>query len=128
MNKIIILLSFFCFIALIAISCEKEPILEVSQSSFTISDQGSSQTISFSTNKDWSASVSGGTWCTISPASGSSEVKSITVSVTANDTYDDRSATITIKAEELTKVITISQPKNKAILLTKDRYEVGPAG
>lgn len=128
MNKIINLLSVFCLIAVIATSCEKEPILEVSQSSFSFSDQGSSQTISFSTNKDWSASVSGGTWCTISPASGSSEVKSITVSVTANDTYDDRSATITIKAEELTKVITINQPKNKAILLTKDRYEVGPAG
>lgn len=128
MNKLIKLLSIFYFIALVAASCETEPILEVSQSSFTISDQGSSQTISFSTNKDWSASVSGGTWCTISPASGSSDVKSITVTVTANDSYDDRSATITIKAEELTKVITISQPKNKAILLTKDRYEVGTAG
>lgn len=128
MNKIINLLSVFCFIAVIATSCEKEPILEVSQSSFSFSDQGSSQTISFSTNKDWTASVSGGTWCTISPSSGNSDVKSITVSVTANDTYDDRSATITIKAEELTKVITISQPKNKAILLTKDRYEVGTAG
>ena len=128
MNKIVNLLSVFCFIAVVATSCEKEPILEVSQSSFTISDQGSSQTISFSTNKDWSASVSGGSWCTISPASGSSDVKSITVTVTANDTYDDRSATITIKAEELSKVITISQPKNKAILLTKDKYEVGTAG
>jgi len=128
MNKIINLLSVFCFIAVIATSCEKEPILEVSLSSFNFSDQGSSQTISFSTNKDWSASVSGGSWCTISPASGSSDVKSITVSVTANDTYDDRSATITITAEELTKVITISQPKNKAILLTKGRYEVGTTG
>lgn len=112
MNNIINFLSVFCIIALIATSCEKEPILEVSQSSFTISDQGSSQTISFSTNKDWSASISGGTWCTISPASGSSDVKSITVTVTANDTYDDRSATITIKAEELTKVITGNTSKN----------------
>ena len=83
MDKIINLLSVFCFIALFAISCEKEPIIELSQSSFSFSDQGSSQTISFSTNKDWSASVSGGSWCTISPASGSSEVKSITVTVTA---------------------------------------------
>ena len=128
MNKIVNLLSICCFIALFASSCEKEPIIELSQSSFSLSDQGGSQTISFSTNKDWSATVSGGSWCTISPASGSSDVKSITVSVTANDTYDDRSATITIKAEELSKVITISQPKNKAILLTKDRYEVGTAG
>lgn len=119
MIKIINFLSVFCFIAVIATSCEKEPILEVSQSSFTISNQGSSQTISFSTNKDWSASVSGGTWCTISPASGNSDVKSITVTIAANDTYDDRSATITIKAKELTKVITISQPKNKAIIIQK---------
>lgn len=128
MNKILNLLSTICIIVLFASSCEKEPIIELSQSSFGFSDQGGSQTISFSTNKNWSATVSGGTWCTISTESGSSEVKSITVTVIANDTYDDRSATITIKSEELSKVITISQSKSKAILITKNRYEVGTTG
>lgn len=110
-------------------SCEKEPILEVSQSSLTFIDQGGTQSISFSTNKDWTASVSGGTgWCTITPASGNSDIKTISVTTVANTTYDDRTATITINAEELSKVITITQPKNRAIILTKDSYEVGTAG
>lgn len=129
MNKVINLISVLCLVVLFTTSCEKEPILEVSQSSLTFVDGGGTQTISFSTNKDWTASVSGGTgWCTISPTSGKSEIKTITVTTVANTTYDDRTATITINAEELSKVITITQPKNRAIILTKDSYEVGAAG
>lgn len=124
MNNLIKLLSIFCFIAFFSTSCEKEPIIELSQSSFSFSEQGDSQTISISTNKDWSASVSGGTWCTLSPASGSSDVKSITVSVTANDTYDDRSATITIKAGELTKSIIVAQNERKGLILTKRQFDI----
>lgn len=120
----VLFLSVFLFT-----SCEKEPILEVSQSSLTFIDQGGTQSISFSTNKDWTASVSGGTgWCTITPASGNSDIKTISVTTVANTTYDDRTATITINAEELSKVITITQPKNRAIILTKDSYEVGTSG
>lgn len=129
MNKAFNFLLVLFFSALLLVSCEKEPILEVSQSSLLFTDQGGAQTISFSTNKDWTASVSGGTgWCTISSTSGSSEIRSISVTVEANTTYDDRTATITINAEELSKVITISQPKNRAILLTKDSFEVGSTG
>lgn len=129
MNKVFNFLLAFFFSALLLVSCEKEPILEVSQSSLTFTDQGGAQTISFSTNKDWTVSVSGGTgWCTISPSSGKSEIRSISVTVEANTTYDDRTATITINAEELSKVITISQPKNRAIMLTKDSFEVGSTG
>ena len=120
MNKAFNFLLALSFSALLLVGCEKEPILEVSQSSLTFTDQGGAQTISFSTNKDWTTSVSGGTgWCTITPANGNSTIKSIFVSVIPNDTYEDRSATITIKADELTKVIAISQPKNKAIILLK---------
>lgn len=129
MNKAFNFLLVLFFSALLFVSCEKEPILEVSQSSLTFTDQGGAQTISFSTNKDWTVSVSGGTgWCTISPSSGKSEIRSISVTVEANTTYDDRTATITINAEELSKVITISQPKNRAIMLTKDSFEVGSTG
>ncbi len=129
MNKVFNFLLAFFFSALLLVSCEKEPILEVSQSSLTFTDQGGAQTISFSTNKDWTVSVSGGTgWCTISPSSGKSEIRSISVTVEANTTYDDRTATITINAEELSKVITISQPKKRAIMLTKDSFEVVSTG
>ena len=124
MNKIINLLSVLCFIAVIASSCEKEPIIELSQSSFSFSEQGGSQIISFSTNKDWSASVLGVSWCSVSPASGSSDVKSITISTTANDTYNDRAATITIKSGELIKSIIIAQKEKKGLILTKRQFDI----
>lgn len=129
MNKAVKLLSFFCLTFLFATSCEKETLLEVSQSSLTFVEGGGTQTISFSTNKEWSASVSGGTgWCTISPTNGKSDIKAITVTTVANTTYDDRTATITINVEELSRVVTITQPKNRAIILTKDSFEIGAAG
>ena len=125
MNKIINFLSAFCFIAVIATSCEKEPILNVNQSSLSFTDQGGTQTISFSTNKDWTTSVSGGVgWCTVSPASGKSDISSITVTTVANDTYDDRSATITIKVGELSKTISITQKANQGIIISPSKYDL----
>jgi len=123
----------FLFVLLLSVllftSCEKETILEVSQSSLTFIEQGGTQTISISTNKDWTISVSDGSgWCHISPISGNSDIKTISITTPANSTFDDRTATITIKAEKLSKVITITQPKNRAIKLTKDSYDVGSAG
>lgn len=118
MNKIINLFTVFCFIALTTSSCEKELTFELSQSSLNFSNHGGTQTITFSINKNWTASVSGGTWCTINPANGSSDTKSITVNVSSNDTYDERSATITINVDGLQKDITVLQSERKVIKLS----------
>ena len=122
MNKAINFLLVLCLLISITTSCEKEPILEVSQSSLSFTDQGGTLIITFSTRKDWTASLTGGNgWCTISPGSGSADVKSITVTIAANDTYDDRSATILIKTEDLSKEVTITQQKIKSIVLTNKK-------
>lgn len=85
MNKPVNFILVLCVIIFITTSCEKEAILEVSQSSLSFTEKGGTQTITFSVNKDWTASVSGGDgWCTVSPASGSADLKSITVTTTSN--------------------------------------------
>lgn len=125
MNKVFNFFLVFFFSFVLLVGCEKETILEVSQPSLTFTDQGGSQTITFSTNKEWTVSVSGGTgWCTVSPSSGNEDVKSITLTVIANDTYDDRSATITIRAEELTKTINIQQNTNLGLIISKTSYDL----
>lgn len=104
-------------------SCEKETMLDISETEIVAPSEGLSKTISISTNKDWSASSSEG-WCTVSPSSGNSSVTSVTITVAANDTYDPRSCIVTITAKELSIPITVSQETNLGLLVSPDRYEL----
>lgn len=66
--------------------------------------------LSITANCDWTISKDAD-WVTVNPASGSQN-QEITVSVTANNTSADRSATITVKGSGfLAKKITVTQSK-----------------
>ena len=61
-----------------------------SQSTLEFDAGASTQTVRFSTTQAWSAEVSSGDWCTVSPASGSAGNGSITVSVSENTEEAER--------------------------------------
>ena len=88
----------------------------------------SNQTISFTTNKKWEASLSSPqrdvSWCTISPTSGNAGSVNITVSTTENTGYDDRSVTLTIKTGNTVKNIDITQKQKNAIIISKDTFNI----
>ena len=90
------------------------------------------QTFTFTANTTWSVSVAetsgGATWCTVSPASGNAGEQIVTVKVDANDTYDDRSVTLTLKAGTATETFVVTQKQQNALLLTADKYEVDQKG
>lgn len=92
----------------------------------------SNQTISFTTNKKWEASLSSPqgdvSWCTISPTSGNAGSVNITVSTTENTGYDDRSVTLTIKTGNTVKNINITQKQKNAIIISKDKFEISDEG
>jgi len=123
-------LSFFLFVVagVLLTYCEKEPIIELQQVEYLISEKGGSQSVSFTTNYDWSATISGGAWLTISKSAGESKTASFTFFATPNDNFDNRTATISITAGSLSKSISVSQSKKKAILITKNRYEISTEG
>lgn len=106
------------------ISCQKfvPAELNVQQSELSFTKEGGNQSISFSTNKDWTASASA-SWVKVT-SSGTSSATSISVTVDPNPEYDDRTATITIKAEDLTKTVSIKQSTNLGLLVTKNKYEL----
>lgn len=79
------------------------------QSALEFDAGASSQTVRFSTTQTWSAEVSSGDWCTVSPASGSAGNGSITVSVSENTEEAERSATVTLKAGEASQTLRVAQ-------------------
>ena len=90
------------------------------------------QSISFSTNEDWTVNVasttSGATWCTASATSGTKGSASVKFAVTENTDYEDRSVSVTIKAGTASKTFTITQKSADALLVTTDKYEVSQEG
>ena len=65
-----------------------------------MSADGSSDSITFSANQDWTISCSE-SWIHVNPSSGGKTEEAVTVTVRCdpNTTYEDRMATVTIKAE-----------------------------
>lgn len=80
------------FVVICFAACQKAPELSLSSpATVELSADGSSDTITFTANRDWTASCSD-SWIHVSPSSGSATDGLITVSVRcdANTTYDDR--------------------------------------
>ena len=67
-------------------------------------------------------------WCTVAPTSGNAGSHTIKVTTTPNETYDDRSVTVTLKAGAEVKSFVVSQKQKDALLLTNDKFEVDQAG
>ena len=91
------------------------------------------QTFSFTTNTAWVVSVAStrngeAPWCTVAPTSGNAGSHTIKVTTTPNETYDDRSVTVTLKAGAEVKSFVVSQKQKDALLLTNDKFEVDQAG
>lgn len=112
--------------ALLVAACQKAPELVVtSPTSIELSADGGSSTINFTANRDWTSSCSD-SWVSISPASGSAAdgPVAIRVSCNANTTYEDRTATVTIRMEDLSQTISIRQPANLGVVLSTNKYEL----
>ena len=119
-QNMILLLFFSLFL-----SCEKVPPLTVTLSDTDTTDnkqvliainfpeQGGSQVVHFSTNKDWSVSTSE-SWCKVSSTSGigTNEEVSIIIMCDPNDFYAFRNAVVSIKSDEVFLSINVTQNAN----------------
>ena len=111
---------------LLLASCQKAPQLTItSPASIDLNVDGSSGTITFTANRDWTVSASD-SWVTVSPSSGAASDAPVTVTVrcNANTTYDDRTATVTIRMEDQVQTVTIRQPANIGVVLPKQVFEL----
>ena len=100
--------------------------LTVNNNSFSFEKEGGVATLNITTNNPWRASSSQ-SWCRLSMTSGdASDLSSASISIIceANQSYEERSCTITVSSAELQETITVVQKDNKAILVTPTRVDV----
>lgn len=86
---------------------------------FTVEESGKAVAISFKTNKAWTASADQ-SWCILSKTSGEAGEISITATVDANTTDQERIAKITVKAGTATAISTVKQAKKKEEVKKKE--------
>lgn len=96
----------------------------------TFPADGGSIQFYFTSNVDWTAyvtTINGNSidWCDISPTSGKAGYNVLTITSEQNDSYDNRSASFTIKAENVTKDFTVLQKQENTLFLTLNNIEVG---
>ena len=100
--------------------------LTINQAALSFDSSGGNQSVSLVANKVWSASSSR-SWCKVSPSSGDGSDNSkftLSVSCDANTTYDERSCTITVVCEEMTKVIAVTQVEREGLEVLQQTYNV----
>lgn len=91
------------------------------------SKTGGTLSFSFNATSDWSATTSAG-WLTLNPDSGIAGDFNVTVKAAANDTPDDRSATITVQCGDVVKTVSVQQKQKDMLTLSKSIFEVGEEG
>ena len=93
----------------------------------TFTNDASDISITFTTDADWTLSVSetrSVDWCTPSVVSGTKGIHTIKFSVTENCECNNREATVTIKSGSTSIIFTIFQRQKDAIILSKTEYLV----
>lgn len=106
-------IRFSVFVALAGLfalaSCQKEAeTLEISAAQVSFSAFGGEEVISFTSNSAWTMS-SDAAWVTVTPSEGIAGPATVKLTADANDSFDVRNATVTLKAGSKTVTWKVSQ-------------------
>ena len=107
------------------------PTITLNKSSVSFDELADEESISFSTTADWIAEIVNDRadgWLSVTPQSGSAGDASITIKAKENDTPDERTASVRIKAGTASKTISVSQKQKDALTVTSSKFEVGAEG
>ena len=104
------------------VACSKPASLNVLSNTLQIGYDGGTAQISFITNLDWAVS-SNQPWITVSPSSGSGSKNSqmVTVTAEANPGEAERSAELTVRAGDLSQVVSVKQPAMPRLTISEFR-------
>ena len=112
-----LLIGLFAVAATVA--CDQElvetPSLEVSQESLELAAKAGEASFDVTANLAWTATADQD-WVNLEPASGDASKDAVKVTVTADDnaTNEARTATVTVKAGDLTKTVALTQAAAEA--------------
>lgn len=107
------------------------PTITLSKSSVSFDEFANEESISFSATANWNAEIINDRadgWLSVSPQSGAAGNASITIKANDNDTADERSASVCIKAGGTQKTINVVQKQKDALTVTSSKFEVDADG
>ena len=110
---------------------EEQPKVEVTTTAPVLSQEAGNSTVTFTSTDSWTIDVAEGrsvSWCSVTPTSGGKGTHTLTIQTTANDTYDERNAKVTIKAGTTTQSFVVTQKQKDAIMVDKNEYTMEAAG
>ncbi len=96
-----------------------------------LSQEGGAVSISFTAKTDWVASTVNNrseSWLTVSPRSGMKGENKIILTASANESYDERNATVVLKCGDDSKIIVLTQKQKDALTVTSSKFEVDDEG
>lgn len=91
---------------------EVTPELSLDTSNLTFTAESGNRSFSVKSNTSWSVS-SDKSWCSVSPTSGKND-GDVLVVVQANNSTEERTATVTVKAGSITRTLAVSQKGKEA--------------
>ena len=93
----------------------------------TFGENGGNTTVAFTAHKAWAISAKDSRaidkWYTIEPMKGDAGNATISITIKANDTYEQRSTTITIICGEDSETIEVKQSQKGVIIIADKEYE-----
>lgn len=105
--------------------------IKIDVTSIVFLAEGGSEVVKFNSSHDWTTEVKSEqtpAWCTVTPKTGKSGDASFTVTASPSETPSDKSATITISAGTVNKVINVTQKQKDALTVTASKFEVESEG
>ena len=100
--------------------------LDISVSDLVLEAEGGEKEFTIYCNSDWTI-TNESEWCktTVNQGNGNSK---IIVTVGVYSEMEDRNTNLTIKAGNITKVLTVTQKDGDAIILSKDKFDIPEEG
>ena len=94
----------------------EEATLEVSKETVALAATAAEATFEVTSNQDWTATADAD-WVSLDPATGTASAEAVVVKVTAedNEAAEARTATVTVKAGELTKTVALTQAGTEVV-------------
>lgn len=94
-----------------------------------IGQEGGTSFFSFTSTADWTVDISPMvtrvvSWISVQPTVGRAGEVTLTITTLANETPDERCATVTLKAGVTSKIFTVNQKQKDALTVTSNKIEV----
>lgn len=105
----------------------KQDKLEVATTTFSVTAEGKDIQLPFTTDTDWEA-TSDQPWCTLSELKGKKGSHTLVVTIGTCTEWEDRKATIVLKAGNAQETITITQERAFQLLVTCENEQVDYTG